>query len=136
MIVNADVHADGHDLVAAVLLHRRKGETGWSETMMTAAGNDRWTAAFAVPELGRYEYTVEGWIDRFGTWRHEISKKFGAGQAIESELLEGAEIVRAALGSGTADHETRGGPRRGARNNWPSGRRRWATPRCRLSGES
>ena len=112
--VNADVYADGHDIVAAVLLHRRKGESAWSETMMTAAGNDRWTAAFSVPELGRYEYTVEGWIDKFGTWRHELSKKFGAGQPIESELLEGAEIVRSALGQGAADLETSGGPRRGA----------------------
>ncbi len=102
VIVSADVHADGHDMIAAALLCRRKGETVWSEMPMTAAGNDRWTATFPVTELGRYEYTVEGWIDRFGTWRHEISKKFGAGQDISSELLEGAEIVKGALGEGAA----------------------------------
>ena len=101
VIVSADVHTDGHDMISAALLHRRKGEAGWSETMMTAAGNDRWTAAFAVTEPGRYEYTVEAWIDRFGTWRHEVSKKFGAGQDITSELLEGAEIVGGSLGSPT-----------------------------------
>ncbi|MDQ3420297.1 MAG: alpha-1,4-glucan--maltose-1-phosphate maltosyltransferase, partial [Acidobacteriota bacterium] len=105
VIVSADVHADGHDMIAAALLYRRKGETTWSEVPMTAAGNDRWTAAFPVPGLGRYEYTVEGWIDRFGTWRHELSKKFGAGQDISSELLEGAEIVKGSLGRGTADPE-------------------------------
>ncbi len=108
--VSADVYADGHDLVAAALLYRRKGETAWTELLMTATANDRWTAAFAVPEPGRYEYTVEGWIDRFGTWRHEISKKFGAGQDISSELLEGAEIVRAALGSGIVDADTQTQP--------------------------
>ena len=112
--VSADVYADGHDLVAAALLYRRKGETAWTELLMTATANDRWTAAFAVPECGRYEYTVEGWIDRFGTWRHEISKKFGAGQDISSELLEGAEIVRAALGSGIVDADTQTSPRRSA----------------------
>ncbi|MEX1128044.1 MAG: alpha-1,4-glucan--maltose-1-phosphate maltosyltransferase [Vicinamibacterales bacterium] len=91
--VSADVFADGHDIVAAALLHRRQGERDWTEVPMTAAGNDRWTAAFTVTALGGYEYTVEGWIDRFGTWRHELSKKFGAGQDITSELLEGAQLV-------------------------------------------
>ncbi len=40
------------------------------------------------------EYTVEGWIDRFGSWRSELSKKFGAGQDVASELLEGAAVIR------------------------------------------
>ena len=61
---------------------------------MQSLGNDRWQAGFQVEEIGRYEYTVEGWIDRFGSWRHELSKKFGAGQDVKSELLEGAAIVR------------------------------------------
>src|SRR5918995_286093 len=51
---------------------------------------------FPVEEVGEYEYTVEGWIDRFETWRHELSKKFGAGQDVSSELHEGAALVRAA----------------------------------------
>ncbi|HVL67887.1 MAG TPA: alpha-1,4-glucan--maltose-1-phosphate maltosyltransferase [Vicinamibacterales bacterium] len=99
VIVNADVHADGHDMVAAALLYRRAGDEQWSEVPMTAAGNDRYTAGFDVTVLGRYEYTVEGWIDRFGTWRHEVSKKVGAGQDVSSELLEGAELVRHAAGT-------------------------------------
>ena len=102
VVVNADVHTDGHDLIAAALLYRRAGDADWSEVRMAAAGNDRWTGAFAVTALGRYEYTVEGWIDRFGTWRSEVSKKFGAGQNVSSELLEGAQIVGAAAeGAGT-----------------------------------
>lgn len=96
VIVNADVHADGHDLLTAVLLFRRRGEGAWSEVTMEAVGNDRHTAAFQVDALGHYEYTIEAWIDRFGTWRSELSKKFGAGQDVDSELLEGAHLVEAA----------------------------------------
>jgi starch synthase (maltosyl-transferring) len=122
VIVSADVHADGHDLIAAALLFRRKGEAAWTEVPMTAAGNDRWTAAFTVTALGRYEYTVDGWIDRFGTWRHEVSKKFGAGQDVTSELLEGAKLVAGtdAEGAGAgaegagADAEGAGGFVKGA----------------------
>ena len=93
VVVHADVHADGHDALAAVLLHRRQGDAEWTEVPMEPLGNDRWRAAFTVAELGRYEYTVEGWIDRFASWRQEISKKVGAGQDVASELLEGAQIV-------------------------------------------
>ena len=96
VIVNADIHADGHDRVAAALLYRFQDESSWTEVPMASAGNDRHVAEFVADRLGRFHYTVEGWIDRFGTWRTEVSKKFAAGQEIASELLEGAELVRAA----------------------------------------
>ena len=66
---------------------------------MAPLGNDRWRASFTVEELGRYEYTVEGWVHRFASWRHELSAKFGAGQDVASELLEG---IRAAQNGATA----------------------------------
>jgi starch synthase (maltosyl-transferring) len=91
--VSADVFADGHDSIAAALLYRRTGAAKWIETRMEPAGNDRFTAAFAVDSLGAFEYTVEGWIDRFTSWRLELSKKVGAGQDVTSELIEGAGIV-------------------------------------------
>jgi len=93
--VSADVHADGHDQLAAVLMFRLQGSQEWSEVAMEAAGNDRYTASFRVDSLGRYEYTIDGWIDRFSTWRGDLSKKFAAGQAVDSELLEGAQLLGA-----------------------------------------
>jgi starch synthase (maltosyl-transferring) len=95
--VTADIHADGHDELAAVTMYRRIGEEAWREVPMDALGNDAWQAAFTVEVIGEYEYTVEGWIDRFSSWRHELSKKFGAGQDVSSELLEGAMLVRETL---------------------------------------
>jgi starch synthase (maltosyl-transferring) len=94
VIVGADIFTDGHDKLAAALLYRPAGESSWRQAPMQPLGNDRWQASFPVEAIGRYEYTVEGWIDRFGSWRHELSKKFGAGQDVKSELLEGAAIVR------------------------------------------
>ena len=93
VVVNADVHADGHDTLAAALLYRKQGARSWTEQPMESLGNDRWTARFVVTELGRYEYTIEGWIDRFATWRLELSKKVAAEQDVASELLEGAALV-------------------------------------------
>jgi starch synthase (maltosyl-transferring) len=95
--VTADIHADGHDVLAAVTMVRRAGEDAWLEIVMEPSGNDRWQAAFTVEAIGEYEYTIEGWIDRFGTWRSELSKKFGAGQDVGSELLEGAALIRETL---------------------------------------
>jgi starch synthase (maltosyl-transferring) len=91
--VTADIHADGHDVVAAVVVYRRAGEAIWNEAPMQTIENDRWQATFIVDALGRYEYSIEGWIDRFASWRHELSKRVGAGQDVSSELLEGAAIL-------------------------------------------
>jgi starch synthase (maltosyl-transferring) len=102
VVVTADVYTDGHDRLAAALLYRREGGE-WQEVPMAPLANDRWLAAFRVDEVGRYEYTIDGWIDRFGSWRHEVSKKFGAGQDVTSELLEGAAILRETADRAGAD---------------------------------
>ena len=91
LIVEADVYADGHDVLAAVLLWRRRGDPAWSETPMEALPNDRWRAAFPLDEaFATYEYTVEGWVDARATWKHGLEKKVAAGQDVTSERLEEA----------------------------------------------
>ncbi len=95
--VRADIFADGHDEVAAVVRYRRCGDQPWRELPMTAVENDRWQAAFIVETLGRYEYTVEAWIDRFASWRLALSKKVGAGQDVSSELFEGVSLITSAI---------------------------------------
>ena len=97
VIVRADVHADGHDVVGAVVLFRRAGEERWRESPMRALDNDRMQGSFRVEALGRYEYTVEAWIDRFASWQRELSKKAGAGQDVSIELMEGADRSRQPL---------------------------------------
>ncbi len=101
VVVTSGVHADGHDTLAAVVLWRRAGEDAWRETAMTPLGNDRWRARFVVDRAGRYEYTVEGWIDRFSTWREELSKKFDAGQDVSSLRCAGIFV---AYGMGVDEH--------------------------------
>jgi len=71
VVVTADIFADGHDVLAAVLLYRRAGEADWREAPLELVENDGWRGRFVVESLGRYEYTIEGWIDRFESWRHE-----------------------------------------------------------------
>jgi starch synthase (maltosyl-transferring) len=95
VLVTADVFADGHDKLAGVLKFRRPHGI-WQEIALTSLGNDAWSSSFVVSELGEYEYVVEAWIDRFGSWLAGLSAKADAGQDVASELLEGAEIVQAA----------------------------------------
>jgi starch synthase (maltosyl-transferring) len=95
--VEADVFADGHDLVVAMLLVRRGDEDRWQEIRMLPLGNDRWRAEFSSDALGRCIYTVQGWIDHFFTWQHDLELKFKAGQNVDVEMLIGAELVEAAV---------------------------------------
>ena len=93
VIVEADVFTDGRDELAAVVLYRHEGDLNWSEAPMTPVVNDRWRAEFSVSRLGRYLYTLEGWVDRFKSWRRDLEKRVQAGQDVSVELLEGAELV-------------------------------------------
>src|SRR5580693_4361796 len=66
VLVEADVFADGHDQVACQILYWQDMKELQSSPM-TPLGNDRWRGEFSVEMLGRYQYTVEGWVDRFQT---------------------------------------------------------------------
>ncbi len=93
LTVEADVFAEGHDLVACALQYRREGATGWSESRMEPLVNDRFRGEFVVEDMGRYQYTVIGWIDRFGTWRRDLAKRVEAEQDVAADLEIGALLV-------------------------------------------
>ncbi|MBD3161053.1 MAG: DUF3416 domain-containing protein [Candidatus Eisenbacteria bacterium] len=94
--VTADIHAEGHDRVAARLLHRSGPEADWSEAEMVPLGNDRWEARFAVEEIGSHEYTIEAWIDHFETWRSDLEKRVEAGEDVSVDLQIGAQLIEEA----------------------------------------
>jgi starch synthase (maltosyl-transferring) len=92
--VTADIFADGHDLISAVLQYwRAEQPADRYEVSMQELGNDRWSAQFQVTEAGRCCYTLQAWIDRFGSWRRNVLKKANAGQAALVDLLVGAELI-------------------------------------------
>jgi starch synthase (maltosyl-transferring) len=98
----ADVFADGHDVLRAAVRYKPPSARRWCEERMEPIGNDRWHGCFEVTELGRWQYTVTAWIDRWASWQWELKRKLEAGQRdLSSELLEGA--VLAGLPSLTAD---------------------------------
>ena len=93
VVVEARVFADGHDQISChVLYWQDRGEAGQSSPMKPL-GNDLWRGEFSVLALGRYHYTVEGWIDRFLTWRTDLTKRIAAGQDVHVEMLIGAQLI-------------------------------------------
>jgi starch synthase (maltosyl-transferring) len=95
--VEADVFADGHDQVACRIAFWTENAEPQSSPMRPLV-NDRWRGEFTVDKVGRYRYTIEGWVDRFAGWRNGLEKKAAAGQDVHVDLLIGAELVEAAAG--------------------------------------
>ncbi|MEN8780057.1 MAG: alpha-1,4-glucan--maltose-1-phosphate maltosyltransferase [Desulfobacterales bacterium] len=91
--VEADIFADSHDALSAVLLVRRQKDDRWNVLSMRSLVNDRWYGSFLVDEPGRYVYTLQAWVDRFKTWRRDLKKKVAAGQDVAVDLLAGAELL-------------------------------------------
>jgi starch synthase (maltosyl-transferring) len=96
IVVEADIFTDGHDALYGLLQVRRNGDENWTELPMEFISNDRWRASFIATEIGRYFYTVQAWIDRFGSWRRDVEKKLAAGQLEPVDFLIGAQLVEEA----------------------------------------
>ncbi len=95
--VTADILREGHEALAAVLLYRTVKDPGWNEARMEPLGNDRWVARFSLQENTRYLYTLEAYPDPYRTWAEDLKKRLTAGMEVDSELLEGAELIRRTL---------------------------------------
>jgi starch synthase (maltosyl-transferring) len=92
--IGVNIFKDGHDLIAAHILYRPVGATEYRTAPLAYHFDvDRWFGSFKADRLGRWEYTVEAWPDRYGTFRSDLGKRLNAGQDVRSELLEGADIL-------------------------------------------
>ena len=99
VFAEADIFADGHDLISAVVLHRHESEKKWREVRMRPLPNDRWRAEITVESLGFHRFTIEAWIDHFLTWHRDLKKRIGGGATedeLRVQLLIGLEMIRAA----------------------------------------
>lgn len=96
MDVTCSIFKDGHDLIKAVILCRLADSDEWWETPMTEInhGLAQWYGQLWFGTNARYIYTIEAWVDEYGTWLDGTTKKLEAGQDISLELVEGADMVR------------------------------------------
>lgn len=93
--VTADVFSDGHDVIECCVKFKHENDKKWQEVRMNSSVNDEWYASFKVEKQGFYDYFVEGWVDYALNWQHGIERKIQDNQHVNSELLEGAEFVKA-----------------------------------------
>ncbi len=107
VVVLADIYKEGHDKLAAAIKYRRQGETDWQTAPMAFWDNDRWRGEFSVGGLGRWEYTIEGYAERYLSWVDEITKKNLPGAVLTGELLEGLAIMRVSAGLARGEDQAR-----------------------------
>jgi starch synthase (maltosyl-transferring) len=101
--VTADVLVDGHDVLQANLLYKHESEKKWSEHRMDTTSNDQYAANFITTKQGFYSYKIEGWVDYALNWQHGIDRKIDDYQHVNSELLEGAELLFAIIDDVNSD---------------------------------
>ena len=95
-VVSANIHADGHHALAAILSYRKLADKNWRETPMylQEPGLDLFVGEFEMLELGLYEFTLSAWIDDYANWSRDTAKKLIAGQDIALEIKEGLILVQ------------------------------------------
>jgi starch synthase (maltosyl-transferring) len=109
----ATIFKDGHDILRAVVRYRPAGSRRWLEGALEPIGNDRWQGSFEPTELGRWQYAIEAWVDRYATMLDELDRKLAAGQTdLASELAE-AELL---FGPGDVEEWHSAAPALGAKD--------------------
>ncbi len=97
VVVQADLVADSHDVLAGRVLYRHGERDAWQSAPLVLVGEDRYLGTFRVDCLGRWQYTVEGWVDALASFRRELGRRLqGSDQAdVAMSLRHAASIVRA-----------------------------------------
>jgi starch synthase (maltosyl-transferring) len=98
--VSATIFKDGHDVLRAVVRYRPVGARRWTEAPLEPVGNDRWEGSFAPDALGRWQFQLEAWVDRYATLLDEYDRKTAAGQ---TELAGELSELEALFGAGEVE---------------------------------
>ncbi|MDB5066698.1 MAG: alpha,4-glucan--maltose-phosphate maltosyltransferase, partial [Chloroflexi bacterium] len=102
--VSADIFADGHDQLIAVVRHgpppRGRAAAKRQEVALEPVGNDHWRGLIVPEQVGPWEFEVVGLPDDFGTWARDLRVRIEAGQDVTVELEDGARIVDGRLRPG------------------------------------
>ncbi len=109
--VEADIFADGHDVLAAELLWQAADEKDWQRAPLAPLGNDRWRGTLLPRRIGRHQFMIEAWRDEYATLCHALEVKHRAGIDVATEIADArAHLVRlklerivAALADGDVD---------------------------------
>ena len=107
VIVGAVVVRDGHGLVSSRVRWRPVGPPGGSDDRpgrrprwpMPATGRCRGVIRLDTP--GLYEFEVQAWLDRFATWRRDLSRRASAGDDLAAEFEVGARLIESLTPSTT-----------------------------------
>jgi starch synthase (maltosyl-transferring) len=94
--IAADVFIDGHDLLVVEVLWRAADQKEWRREAMRLLGNDRWQAAILPHRIGRHEFTIEAWVDRYGTLCRDVEIKRPAGGDVAVEIAEARHLLEQA----------------------------------------
>jgi len=94
--VRATVWREGHEAVSATVVWRGPGERLGRQVRMTDEGNDRFCAVVVADREGMWSFRIDAWGDPWGSWRHAVELKIGAGQTVAelgNDLETGARLL-------------------------------------------
>lgn len=90
--------ADGHGLLAGRIRYRRadaqsRTKPRWQIASLDVAASGQARAALRLKDPGLYEFQVQAWADRFETWRRDLQLFAQAGEPLQVEFEQGAQIL-------------------------------------------
>ena len=93
--VAATVLREGHDAVAASVSFRDPAGRvrQWVRMRKRESWSDRWFAELSADDKGEWSFTIEGWSDPIGTWRHAAEVKIPAQIDVQLVFTEGAQLL-------------------------------------------
>jgi starch synthase (maltosyl-transferring) len=94
--VEADAFSDGHEVLVVELLWRAGDESDWRRAPMQSLGNDRWRTTILPDRIGRHEFTVAAWVDRYASLCRDLEIKRADGADIAVEIAEGRQLLELA----------------------------------------
>jgi starch synthase (maltosyl-transferring) len=105
--VSADIVRPGHDLVAASLSWRMRGNDLWnSHEMEYSDDEDRWSAKVQLSQLGFFEFFVGAWNDSYSKKIQDIDRWQAAGEDITSDVAELIKLATIAAVNASPDERS------------------------------
>lgn len=102
--IEASIFKDGHEMLLANIKYFKADLPNQIKQIPLKLFNgweDQWEAHLFLTELGSYFFSLEAWVNVYGSWLSDLQKRIQANAIKKSDLLEGKNLVERAASKNT-----------------------------------
>jgi starch synthase (maltosyl-transferring) len=95
LLIEANIFKESHEKLKAIISYRPVNSKVYAQApfISTKPWEDHYEGYLELPELGSYFFTIQAWVDTYGSWLSDYQKRVVANKVRPIDKQEGIQLI-------------------------------------------